>query len=225
STIAAMGLDENDRVLAALPQVHAFGLTVTVNAALVAGGSIVPMERFHPVRSLELMSTSRTTVLAGVPAMFMGLLSAAERAPVPEHALRITLTGGAPIRAEVQERWEQRFGVPLRQGYGLTEASPVCLFNGIDWPNRIATLGHALPHVEVTIQDEQGEVLHDGEVGEICVRGENVFQGYLDDDSAGPTPFRHGWLRTGDLGSRDPDGYVRFRGILKAMFTRSGFNI
>lgn len=225
STIEMMQLGEGDRMIAALPQVHAFGLTVGLNAALAAGVVIVPVERFHPVRTLELMSQTRATVFAGVPAMFMGILSVLERNPVPEHALRITLCGGAPVRAEVQLRWEEHFGVPLRQGYGLTEASPVCLFNTPDHPNRPGTLGMPIPRVEVTIQDGEGDPLPPGDVGEICVRGENVFPGYLDGDAAGRPHFRGEWLRTGDLGCVDQDGYFRFVGMIKPMFTRSGFNV
>lgn len=225
STIEMMELSEDDRMLSALPQVHAFGLTVGLNAAMAAGAAVLPVERFHPARALELLPAVRPTVFAGVPAMYMRLLSVLERSEVPEHALRITLSGGAPIQPAVQARWEERFGVPLRQGYGLTEASPVCLFNTPDRPNRPGTLGVPIPHVDVTIQDGDGSVLPAGEVGEICVRGENVFGGYLDQPEGDPGPFRGAWLRTGDLGSMDSDGFVRFLGILKPMFTRSGFNV
>jgi long-chain acyl-CoA synthetase len=225
STLEMLRLREDDRVLAALPNIHAFGLTVSLNAAMAAGAAIVPVERFHPARTLELIGATRATVLMGVPAMFMGFLSVAEKNPVGEHALRVTLCGGATLDAGVQARWEEVLGVPLRQGYGLTEASPVCLFNDPSRPNRPGTLGKPIPHVDVSIQDGAGNVLPDGEVGEICVRGENVFAGYLGENEDDPPYFRGPWLRTGDLGSRDADGYFHFRGVLKAMFTRSGFNV
>lgn len=225
STISMMRLKEDDRVLAVLPQVHAFGLTVGLNAALAAGAAIVPVERYHPVRTLELTTRMGVTVFAGVPAMFIGLLSVLERAPQSLESLRITLSGGAPLHPDIQRRWEALTGTPLRQGYGLTEASPVCLFNTPDRPNRPGTLGCPVPGVKVTIQDGQGEILPPGEVGEICVRGENVFPGFLDGASTPDHPIRNGWLRTGDLGSSDEDGYIRFVGLVKPMFTRSGFNI
>lgn len=225
STVSMMRLNENDRVLAVLPQVHAFGLTVGLNAAIAAGAAIVPVERYHPVRTLELTARMGITVFAGVPAMFIGLLSVLERNPQSLESLRITLSGGAPLHEEVQRRWEALTGIPLRQGYGLTEASPVCLFNTPDRPNRPGTLGCPVPGVKVTIQDGQGEILPPGEVGEICVLGENVFPGFLDGVSTPDHPIRNGWLRTGDLGSSDEDGYIRFVGLVKPMFTRSGFNI
>lgn len=225
STVEMMRLGEDDRMLAALPQVHAFGLTVGLNAAMAAGATMIPVERFHPVRTLELLATTGATVFAGVPAMFMGILSVLERSPVPAHSLRITLSGGAPIHPRAQARWEELFGVSLRQGYGLTEASPVCLFNIPDHPNRPGTLGVPIPRVQVSIQDCDGVSLPEGEVGEICVRGENLFAGYLGPAGVEADNVRAGWLRTGDLGTRSADGCIRFAGILKPMFTRSGFNV
>lgn len=225
STATMMRLREGDRVLGLLPQVHAFGLTVGLNAPLAAGAAIVPVERYHPVRTLELTIKMGVTVFAGVPAMFIGLLLVLERAPQPLDTLRITLSGGAPLPVEVQRRWEAVTGIPLRQGYGLTEASPVCLFNAPDQPNRPGTLGRPVPGVKVTIQDSGGRILPDGEVGEICVQGENVFPGFLDGIHTPDHPLRNGWLRTGDLGTSDKDGYIRFIGLTKPMFTRSGFNI
>ena len=101
----------------------------------------------------------------------------------------------------------------LRQGYGLTEAAPVCLFNRLSVPDRPGTLGVHFPGVEVAIRG-----------GEICVRGENVFAGYLSGGDAG-LRVEDGWLHTGDRGTIDADGYVTFTGLAKAMFTRNGFNI
>jgi long-chain acyl-CoA synthetase len=223
STIDAMGLTPADRLLAVLPFAHAFGLTVCLNAPLAAGSTILPVPKFSPAGALEMLETQGVTVLCGVPSMYMGLLSAAEKRGVPEHGLRVALSGGAPMPLELPRRWEERFGIPLRQGYGLTEAAPVCLFNRVDRPNRIGTLGWALPGVEISIRDEAGCALGEEEVGELWVKGENVFAGYLG-DSVAPGPVQGRWLRTGDLASVE-DGAIRFRGTLKAMFTRNGFNV
>jgi len=124
--------------------------------------------------------------------------------------------------------------VELRQGYGLTEGGPVCLFNRADRPNVRGTLGVPFPGVEVGIftpssadarADEAARaLLRDGDVGEICVRGENVSPGYVRDGDAG-LPHRGGWLCTGDAGRRNADGTITFTGVLKPMFTRNGFNI
>ncbi len=122
-------------------------------------------------------------------------------------------------------RWEEVFGLPLREGYGITEAAPVCLFNRVDRPNRPGTIGLPFPGVEVSIRDEAGDPVPQGEVGELCVAGANVFGGYIGENGRSPRDFWGDFLRTGDLASREPDGAVRFRGFRKIMFTRSGFNI
>lgn len=225
STVEAMQVGPGDRVVTLLPLIHAFGLTVTMNAPLSAGGAVIPVERFHPVRLLDTLEETRATVICGVPAIFAGLVAAAERRGPPAHALRLAICGGAPLPEEVARRWEAVFGLPLREGYGLTEASPVALFNRADRPNRIGTMGWAFPGVTVTIRDAEGRVLPAGEVGEICVAGENVFAGYVGDEGRNPAHFFGDAFRTGDLGEMDEDGSVRFRGFLKRMFTRSGFNI
>lgn len=225
STIEAMALTPDDRVFALLPLIHAFGLTVTMTAALTAGATMVPVERFHPVRTLDQLGESQATVICGVPAMYVALIAAAERRAVPIHALRVAICGGAPLQPEVARRWAETFGLPLREGYGLTEASPVCLFNRVDRPDNPGSLGHPFPGVEVTIRDPRGEPVPTGATGEICVEGANVFAGYVGDDGRDPVQFWGNALRTGDLGCCGADGTVRFRGCLKPMFTRNGFNI
>ncbi|MGI9180130.1 MAG: AMP-binding protein [Longimicrobiaceae bacterium] len=225
STVEAMQLTAEDRVVAALPLIHLFGLTVTLNAPLAVGAAVLPVERFTPGRVLDLLAEARATVICGVPAMYMALLAAAERRGVPEHALRVAICGGAPLPLEVGRRWEEVFGIPLREGYGLTEAGPVCLFNRVDRPHQPGTVGFPFPEVEVTIRDETGGELDPGEVGEICLRGSNVFLGYLGEEGRNPRDFHGDRLRTGDLASVEPGGAVRFRGFLKPMFTRSGFNV
>ena len=141
-------------------------------------------------------------------------------------------------RVELQDRWADVTGVELRQGYGLTEAAPVCLFNRIDRPNVRGTLGVPFPGVDVAIMPpadyteraDSASAAHevaplaDGVPGEICVRGENVFAGYVGGSDAG-LPRRGEWLCTGDEGVRNADGTISFLGLLKPMFTRNGFNI
>lgn len=225
STLRAMALTPDDRVVGVLPYIHAFGLTVTLNAALAAGAAILPIDRFRPQKLLAELEGGPANVLAGVPAVYHGLLAAAGRGERPPHRLRLAISGGAPLPAEVAHRFEEVFGIELRQGYGLTEAGPVCLFNRVDRPNHPGALGEVFPGVEVSIRDEGGAELPDGEVGELCVRGENVFGGYLGEGGRQERDFHGEWLRTGDLASRDEEGVVRFRGLVKPMFTRNGFNV
>jgi long-chain acyl-CoA synthetase len=236
SAIEAMACTAHDDVLAVLPFSHLFGLTVSGIAPLLVGGRVRTMPRFHPGRAAQAMADGITTVV-GVPTVFGALLGAlVERGiDLRGSALRLCICGGSELSVELQDRWFEATGVELRQGYGLTEAAPVCLFNRVDRPNVRGALGVPFPRVEVAIMPpadyvrstrDAGEAapLPDGEAGEICVRGENVSPGYIGDPEAG-LPRRGDWLCTGDEGRRDADGTVRFLGLLKPMFTRNGFNI
>jgi long-chain acyl-CoA synthetase len=225
STVEAMGMTTEDRILAVLPLIHLFGLTVTLNAPLSVGAKVILVERFHPARLLDALEPSGATVISGVPGMFAAMVAVAERRGVPSHNLRLAICGGAPLPSAVAEGWERVFRIPLREGYGLTEAGPVCLFNRFDRPNRIGTLGFPFPGVEVALRAADGAECAPGATGEICVAGANVFPGYLGDAGRRARDFHGDALRTGDLGRMEPDGRVVFVGIRKAMFTRNGFNI
>lgn len=240
ATVEAAQNAADDHVLALLPFAHLFGLTVTASAPLLAGGRVTAMERFNPLKAAELLASGVTEVV-GVPAVFMALLAAVQRRGVPlrDSALRLCICGGAPLARELQDRWADLTGVELRQGYGLTEAAPVCLFNRVDLPNARGTLGVPFPGVDVAVFPsassaepvDAGAVarptdapLPAGERGEIRVRGSNVSPRYLHDDDTG-LARRDGWLCTGDAGRLNVDGTVTFLGVLKPMFTRDGFNI
>jgi long-chain acyl-CoA synthetase len=238
STVEAVGQCSGDDVLALLPFSHLFALTVTCAAPLLAGARVRTMDRFNPVRAAELLADGVTEVV-GVPAVFHAMLGAIERRGVDLHdsALRVCICGGAALPRDLQDRWADVTGVELRQGYGLTEAAPVCLFNRVDLSNARGTLGLPFPGVDVAIMEpadygssrarrDQGAALplSDGSLGEICVRGENVSPGYLANSAEG-LPRRGDWLCTGDAGRRNADGTIAFLGLLKPMFTRNGFNI
>ncbi len=215
STIAAAANTSDDRVLALLPFSHLFGLTVTASAPLLAGGTVLTMPRFNPSRAAELIASGAVTEVVGVPAVFRAILTALERRESSASgALRLCICGGAPLERELQDRWFDMTGVELRQGYGLTEAGPVCLFNRVDRKNARGTLGVPFPGVDVSV----------GADDEILVRGDNVFRGYVANGERG-LQVRDGWLHTGDRGRAHPDGTIEFTGLLKPMFTRNGFNI
>lgn len=226
-TIEAAAFTRQTHVLALLPFSHLFGLTGTLTGPLIAGGQITTVARFNPIVVLERLAAGDITFVSGVPAIFAGLLSVIDRkggtVPLPDSLLCIC--GGAPLAESLQDRWFAATGQELRQGYGLTESAPVALFNRVGMPNHRGTLGTAMPGCEVTIRDpESGRELANGDTGEICVRGPNVFSGYINDSTAG-LRIREGWLHTGDRGLRHDNGTVRFLGLIKPMFTRSGFNV
>jgi long-chain acyl-CoA synthetase len=238
STVEAVAQTSHDDVLALLPYSHLFALTVTCSAPMLAGARVRTMDRFNPVRAAELLFDGVTEVV-GVPAVFHAMLGAIERRGVDLRgsALRVCICGGAVLPRELQDRWADVTGTELRQGYGLTEAAPVCLFNRVDRPNVRGTLGVPFPGVDVAVTSpaDYGAALSerdagpatplpDGTPGEICVRGENVSPGYLG-ASADGLPRRGEWLCTGDAGHRNADGTITFGGVLTPMFTRNGFNV
>ncbi|MEP6690542.1 MAG: AMP-binding protein [Gemmatimonadaceae bacterium] len=227
ATVEAGGVTAGDHSLALLPFSHLFGLTVTLGAPLCAGGRVTTMARFNPARVVEVIRSEQVTLLTGVPSVFAALLAVLERDPTALNApaLRLCICGGAPLATELQDRWANATGVELRQGYGLTEAGPVCLFNRVDHPNRRGAMGLPFPRVNVRIMSpDTAAEAPVGFPGEIETSGPNVFSGYVSGGERG-LALRDGWLRTGDLGAMDADGYVSFRGVRKPMFTRNGFNI
>ena len=227
ATIEAAQITAADHMLAVLPFSHLFGMTVTLIAPLLAGARVTTMGRFNPLKAVEALVDDGVTLFVGVPAVFIAMLTAIERrgGTIDVPALRVCISGGAALPVWVQRKWETATGCALRQGYGLTEAGPVCLFNRIDQPNRVGTLGVAYPGAEVSIRTPTSDAeLPAGASGEICVRGPLVSPGYVTRNEHGLRRIG-GWLHSGDQGSRDSDGVVTFEGLIKPMFTRNGFNI
>lgn len=243
-TVEAAANTADDHVLAVLPFSHLFGLTVSLMAPLMAGARVTTMARFNPIAAVDLIAREGVTEVVGVPAVFAAMLQAiARREEFAAPSLRLCICGGAPLPVALQEQWESATGVPLRQGYGLTEASPVALFNRVSEPNVLGTLGLPFPSVRISIRDSETSVeLPPGSEGEICVAGATVFRGYIGfGEVAGPGSMRpvsaaaraasaglrtvEGWLHTGDRGRLRADGRVEFLGLCKPMFTRNGFNI
>jgi long-chain acyl-CoA synthetase len=227
ATISAAQLTRRDHVLAVLPFSHLFGMTVTLTAPMLAGARVTTMARFNPLKAVDMLVDGGVTLFVGVPAVFIGMLTAIERRGGTIHApeLRVCICGGAALPVWVQRKWETATGCALRQGYGLTEAAPVSLFNRVDLPNRLGTLGVAYPGAQVSIRDNViNTAMPVGASGEICVSGPFVGPGYVSGNERGLQRV-DGWLHTGDRGRMDADGYVTFEGLIKPMFTRNGFNI
>ncbi len=228
-TIETAEMTADDQTLALLPWTHLFGLVATGIAPLMAGGRATTMARFHAGTALELIERGAVSVVIGVPAVFVAMLGVIAKRGVPfaaeESALRLCLCGGAPLDAGIQRQWERATRRELRQGYGLTEASPVALANRLSLPNRLGSLGVPFPGVQVSVRDpERSTRLPAGTPGEICVSGPTVFRGYVRGGADG-LQVRDGWLHTGDHGVENDDGTFDFLGLIKPMFTRNGFNV
>jgi long-chain acyl-CoA synthetase len=223
----AAALDDHVHALALLPFAHLFGFTINLLAPLLVGGRVTTLARFNPARAVELLEGGDIDFIIAVPSIYAALLALLERrgSALRAPTLRVCICGGAPLDPELQDAWATAAGVELRQGYGLTEAGPGCLFNRVTLPNVRGSLGVPYPGVRVAIHEpDTRRALGPGEVGEIYVAGDNVFRGYVSGGEQG-LQKRGEWLETGDLGVAAPDGRIEFRGVLKRMFTRNGFNI
>jgi long-chain acyl-CoA synthetase len=224
-----VGLTPHDVVLGCLPLFHSYGQTVAMNAALRAGAALVLTPRFTGPGALELMVTEKVTVFMGVPTMYHELVEAAAFDRRRPAALRVALSGGAPLPVALLERFEETFDTTILEGYGLTETSPVATFNQHSTGRRPGTVGHPVWGVEAGVADADDDkrtvLLPDGEVGEVVLRGHNIFAGYLDDPGATAAAVVDGWFRTGDLGRRDTDGFLSIVDRKKDLIIRGGFNV
>ena len=213
---------ERDRMAVLLPMFHSFMLTVGVFLPTLAGGSLVLIRSLHPSKNLlaEIVK-HQTTILPAIPQLFR-TLAQAELPPLP---LRLCISGAAPLPAEVLRQFEQRVGIPLIEGYGLSEASPVVSLNPIRDVRKPGSIGRPVQNVEMAVQDENGNPLPPREVGEICVRGGNVMMGYWNRPEETAGALVGGWLRTGDIGYRDEDGYFFITDRKKDMLLVNGINV
>lgn len=217
-------LDPADRSLLVLPLFHVNGLLVGVLSPLLAGGSVVVAPRFQPTTFWDLVEWERPTYFSAVPTMY-ALVEAHTTRPVDTSSLRFAICGAAPAPAELITRFEERFGVVLLEGYGLSECSVAATINPLDGPRKPGTVGPALPGVEVVVAAPDGTHLPPGEVGQVLVRGATVMRGYLGRPEETAEVLVDGWLQTGDVGRLDDDGYLTLVDRLKDMIIRGGENI
>ncbi|WP_430335342.1 long-chain-fatty-acid--CoA ligase [Rhodococcus sp. ACT016] len=220
----------HDRYLVTLPLFHSFGQTVTMNAGLSTGATLVLMPRFEAHAALELMVAEEITVFAGVPTMYWGLLNAlgeTEHVDVDRIAgtIRRAISGGAALPVEILSRFHERFGVQILEGYGLSETSPLALFSDPERDPRPGSIGVPVWGIEARLVDELWEPVSDDEVGEIALRGHNIMKGYYNRPAATDEVMRDGWFRTGDLARRDGDGFYYIVDRAKDLIVRGGFNV
>ncbi|GHE41595.1 long-chain-fatty-acid--CoA ligase [Streptosporangium violaceochromogenes] len=219
--------DENDDAfLAALPLFHSFGQTTVMNLGFRRRATVVLMPRFEPGPALELMRTEKITLFAGVPTMYWAMLSKihADGDEVPT-SLRVAVAGGASSPAEVLRDFEATFGVGILEGYGLSETSPVASFNQLGRPTKPGTIGTPVWGVEMRLIDPDWNTVEGEGPGEIAIRGHNVMKGYYNRPEATAEVLKDGWFRTGDIATRDADGYYAIIDRAKDMIIRGGFNV
>ena len=225
---------KDDVALGCLPLFHIFGQTVSMNTVFRVGATVVFQPRFEPNEAIELMLEHDVNTFHGVPQMYLALvqagkarIAAGDEARLPQ--LKIAVSGGAALPAAVLEAFNSTFETEILEGYGLSETSPTATVNQPAIGTKAGTVGHSIwgVDVEVARAEVEGriELVPRGELGEIVVRGHNVFAGYLGNEEATEAAIVDGWFRTGDLGTKDDEGFVSIVDRKKDMVLRGGYNV
>ncbi len=224
AAMAAWRWEPGDVLVHCLPLFHQHGLS-GVHASLLAGSAAHLLTRYDAEELLATIERVRATVMFGVPAIHRRLLELDRERLAPLRGLRLMTSGSGPLPRAVAEAVTEATGQRLLERYGLTETG-LDLSNPYDGPRITGTVGYPLPGVEARISDADGAELPDGTDGEICLRGPQVFDGYLDDPAATAAAFwPGGWFRTGDVGHRDSDGRYALTGRLKELVITGGMNV
>lgn len=218
-----------DRLCIPVPFFHCFGLVLAIMACITHGSSMVPINYYRPIDVLEALDAEKCTAVHGVPTMYIAMLQH-PRFHEFKFNLRTGIMAGSPCPVEMMKRVIDEMGMSqITITYGQTEASPGCTMTTTDetLEHRVNSVGRALPGVETKIVDpETGEELPDGQNGEFCARGYNIMKGYYKMPEATAQAIdKDGWLHTGDLACRMPDGYFKITGRIKDMIIRGGENI
>ena len=216
-------------VLVTLPLFHTTGQTVQMNTNLYGGNRVVLLPRFDAKNTLDTMVREKVNFWVGVPTMFWSLLKYAEEndydiSRIAEN-MKVCTSGGAPMPVEVMREFQEKFGVRVMEGYGLSETSPLATFNHFEKPSKPGTVGQPIFGVDVRCFDENDREVPRGVRGEVVIRGTNVMKGYYKRPEATAEAFRNGWFHTGDIGIFDDEGYLAIVDRKKDMILRGGYNI
>ena len=224
-------IDEVDRIMGVLPFFHVFANTCVLNRSVANGGEIVMLPRFDAAQCLAAITRTQPRSMPGVPTMYQALLDHPALAKTDFSSLRVCISGGAPMPAELQRKFEAATGARLVEGYGLTESSGVVSTNPYESLNKPGTIGQPLPLTDVRLVDKEDPSRQppDGEPGEMVVAGPQIMKGYWRrpeaDDEVFITLAGRRFLRTGDVGQIDADGYISVVDRLKDMIAVGGFKV
>jgi long-chain acyl-CoA synthetase len=218
---------DRERVLAALPFFHVFAMTAVMNFAIARGAEIIIMPRFVLDDAMRLIDKTKPTALPGVPTMFIAMLHHPKLKSFDLSSLKFCLSGGAPLPVDVKQQFEKLTGCKLVEGYGLSEASPSVTCNPLDGPVKEGSIGQPLPGTTVSLRDlaDPSKTVAQGEKGEICVKGPQVMKGYWKKPEETANQFVGEYLRTGDVGVMDEDGFIFIVDRIKDLIICSGYNV
>ena len=220
-------LHDDDVALGALPLFHVYGLNVVVGLTMIAGGAVALVDHFHPTETLARVRSDKVSVIAAVPAIYDAWLTLdLDAAPASSFAnARLCVSGATALSEATAADFRTRFGVPIHNGYGLTEASPVVTTTAVESAPRPGSVGPPLPGIEVRLLDSDGQPVLEGDPGQIVVKGANVFAGYWNDAETTNAVIVDGWLQTGDIAIADRDGWLTLVDRAKDIIIVSGFNV
>jgi acyl-CoA synthetase (AMP-forming)/AMP-acid ligase II len=218
-------LSETDHSLLILPLFHVNGIVVGVLSPLLAGGRVTVAGRFRAETFFGLVTEVRPTCFSAVPSIYSMLAELPDEVVPDTSSVRFAACGAAPMPPALIERFERRYGIPIVEGYGLSEGTCASTTNPLDGPRKPGTVGLPLPGQQVAVIDPQGRIVPTGTTGEVVVRGPNVMRGYLGRPEETARTVVDGWLRTGDVGRFDEDGYLVLVDRIKDVIIRGGENI
>ncbi|NWK98019.1 dicarboxylate--CoA ligase PimA [Sphingobium lactosutens] len=218
---------EEDRIIAVLPFFHVFANTCTLNRTVMNGGEMVMLPRFDAAQVLAAVQRVKATSLPGVPTMYQALLDHPAIRNIDFSSLRACISGGAPLALELKQKFEAATGARLIEGYGLTETSPIVCSNPYEGLNKSGTVGQPVPgtHVKLVDREDPTRPPPEGEPGELLFAGPQVMKGYWNRPDADAEVFVGDYVRTGDVGVIDEDGYVKIVDRLKDMIAVGGFKV
>jgi len=216
---------DKDRGLCLIPLFHTFGATVNMLCALNMGAAMVMIDKFNLESVFKTIEKSHITYIAAVPRVYLGMLLYDGAGKFDVGSLRVCITGGSAMPVDYIHLFEEKFNTKLMEGYGLTEASPVCSFSRLERTHKPGSIGIPVTDIEAMIVDDEDRELETGMVGELVIRGPNVMKGYYKADEKTAQVIRNGWLHTGDLAMIDEEGDIFLRGRKKRMIITSGFNV
>ncbi len=218
-------IDEKDVIMCFLPLFHVNGLVITGTAPLAQGSQIILRRNFSASEFWECVAKYRVSIFSGVPTVYQILLSTPGFEGLDVSSLRYGVCGAAPMPVEAIRKFEETFNMIIVEGYGLTESTAGATANPINGVRKIGSIGIPFAGSEIQIMDDEDKEVPQGEVGEICIRGDNVMKGYFKKPEETAQTLRSGWLHTGDMAFKDEDGFLFIVDRKKEMIIRGGENI
>lgn len=232
SSAKSIRVSPKDTVICFLPLFHSFAATVCMLMPLSMGAKVVIMKSPKPIRKLlRSIRKNGVTIFVGIPSIYNILKDIKLPKILPAiilrffNPIRLCISGAAALPVEVFTKFEEKYRIPLLEGYGLTEASPVVSLNPLTGKRKAGSIGLPLPDVYVKVIDDAGNEVKTGEIGELCVKGPNVMKGYFRKDEENKTTLKDNWLLTGDMAKIDDESYIYIMGRKKEMVNVRGLNV